>query len=556
MRKRRVIFVLITLYVVSTSLLLPGESFAQSVSTQFQVVIDHDAHQRFGLYYPVTYMLTIPGGVSSLTAQYRFSQTGPGSSWINLDTKTSTDFFNGVNAARFDYANNLAYLSVAFSPTSDVIYLRILDAGSEVPLSYSGIPQYYDDRHAAVTVTMDDWEGVNTPYFITAAESLVNLRVHFTVGIVTWRNPTWDTIQTYLDTGYMEAAAHSRNHPYSFDDYAATGYQLEIQGSRDDILDNLSLAHPFVPVYIEPGGIENSEVREAVVNAGYLVERGYPATPAQNSFSNWGLDGAYLRTLYSYDTDGWPYGWIGTPEEDAANLAAANASFDSVYNAGGIYHLMDHPWQLHWEEPDFPLPQHINYISNKLDVWYASFGDLYLYHFVQENDRPGGKVLVSPVTGDTAFGPYTGPMYLPNANYRFTIQVAEMGSVPPGYGVCIQYSAQGGPTSTNACTCTTPDCNSGLGVWECNIPDSQSLHDIRVDWNISNWVKSGGSPECSSVSTLGPSSYFNTSPTAIKFDRFNATPVSNSSGAGIVALLLMFFASAWFWKISRQNSDH
>ncbi len=107
MRKRCIIFVLITLYVVSTSLLLPGESFAQSVSTQFQVVIDHDAHQRFGLYYPVTYMFTIPDGSSNLTAQYRFSQSGDGSSWINLDVKTSTEFFNGVNAVRFDYANHL-----------------------------------------------------------------------------------------------------------------------------------------------------------------------------------------------------------------------------------------------------------------------------------------------------------------------------------------------------------------------------------------------------------------------------------------------------------------
>ena len=502
MRKRCIFFALIALYVVSTSLLLPGKSFAQSVSTQFQVVIDHDAHQRFGLYYPVTYMFTIPNGSSNLTAQYRFSQSGGGSSWINLDVKTSTDFFNGVNAARFDYANNLAYLSVAFSPTSDVIYLRILDGGSEVPLSYLGIPQYYDDRQAAVTVTMDDWEVATNSFFDDAAQILSAANIYFTVGVETSLTPDWDLIQSWINTGYMEVASHSRTHPCTADAYELNGYEYQIAGSQNDILANLVLTHEYVPVYFEPCGYTNNLIRQMLISTGYLVSRGYPIPPVQNSFSEWGEDGAYQRALYSYDTNHWGW-WDGT--NPIALYAEANASFDAVYNAGGIYHLLDHPADQHWYSPTATLPYHINYIKNRENVWYVAFGNLYLYHYVQENDRPGGKVLVLPVTGDTAFGPYTGPVYLPNASYRFTIQVAEMGSAPPGYGVCIQYGAQGGPTSTNSCTCTSPDCNSGLGVWECNIPDSQSLHGIRVDWNISNWVKSGGSPECSSVSTLGPS---------------------------------------------------
>ncbi len=34
---------------------------------------------------------------------------------------------------------------------------------------------------------------------------------------------------------------------------------------RDDILANLTLLHPYVPVYIEPCGFENAEVRQAIV---------------------------------------------------------------------------------------------------------------------------------------------------------------------------------------------------------------------------------------------------------------------------------------------------
>ncbi len=106
------------------------------IATQFQVVIDSTAHQRFGLYYPVTYMFQIPAGSSNLSAQYRYNQ---GDSWSSLPVLTSADFFNGINAARFDYSNNVAYLSIAFSPALDVIYLRVLNGASEVSLTYLSI---------------------------------------------------------------------------------------------------------------------------------------------------------------------------------------------------------------------------------------------------------------------------------------------------------------------------------------------------------------------------------------------------------------------------------
>ena len=70
---------------------------------------------------------------------------------------------------------------------------------------------------------------------------------------------------------------------------------------------------------------------------------------------------------------------------------AANAAFGTAYNNSGIYSLADHPYDGFWYEGSY-LAQHIDYISNRGDVWYAAFGELYFYHFVQER----GLVSISP----------------------------------------------------------------------------------------------------------------------------------------------------------------
>ncbi len=102
---------------------------------------------------------------------------------------------------------------------------------------------------------------------------------------------------------------------------------------------------------------------------------------------DWGTDGSYQRVMYSYDTWAWGY-YNGSVEQ----RDEANRSFDTVYSEGGIYHLVDHPWTQLWSDGSY-LVQHLNYISNRPDIWYAAFGELYLYHFVQER----GLVSVTPL---------------------------------------------------------------------------------------------------------------------------------------------------------------
>ena len=87
--------------------------------------------------------------------------------WTQIPEKTSSDIFNGIEAVRFDYTNNSAYVSTGFSFVSDYIYIAIVnETNNSTGAAYSGIPKYYDDREMALTSTLDDWCGdeLCTPY--------------------------------------------------------------------------------------------------------------------------------------------------------------------------------------------------------------------------------------------------------------------------------------------------------------------------------------------------------------------------------------------------------
>jgi hypothetical protein len=153
-----------------------------------------------------------------------------------------------------------------------------------------------------------------------------------------------------------------------------------------------------VPVFIEPCGFSSSGVRQAVVEAGYLADR--TAGTNGDYFASWGSDGSYRRVPLTYSTGGWPSGGSATRRDEA------NAAFDSTYNNGGIYHLMDHPELGLWSAGPY-LTQHIEYIAGWNDVWYAGFGHLYLYHYVQERGQvtftalPGGTLTLTPTATST-----------------------------------------------------------------------------------------------------------------------------------------------------------
>jgi hypothetical protein len=87
------------------------QTFAQSGNiltitqmSDYEIVstVENNAHFHYGFSYPLTYQMTIPSGVSDLRA---FSKEKPGDEWKELEVKTADEFFNGINAVRFDYDN-------------------------------------------------------------------------------------------------------------------------------------------------------------------------------------------------------------------------------------------------------------------------------------------------------------------------------------------------------------------------------------------------------------------------------------------------------------------
>ncbi len=166
-------------YLVFSGLANSGTQLATSISSDMEliVVIDHTLHFQFGCLYPLTYQIDIPPGSSSLKAfeEHQLSN----SAWVQLGEKTSADTFNAIEAVRFDYVNNRAYVSAAFSGVSDSLIIKIVDAlNNPVCISYEGISRYYDNRKAVVTTTFDDWqdwmsiEGLPIIYLFRSAWSL------------------------------------------------------------------------------------------------------------------------------------------------------------------------------------------------------------------------------------------------------------------------------------------------------------------------------------------------------------------------------------------------
>lgn len=196
--------------------LLPAKVLAEGdIAAAFKISVDPTAHIDYELGYPATYKFNIPEGSTNLTA---WQKKTIGSSWVQLPTKTSEDFFNGIDAVRFDYTDNVTYVSVAFGSTSDDIFILFKDAGDNpvTGISFVETSEYYDNRKAAVTITFDDWQGspAAAETWTTATNATRSRGLWVTGGITTDQaSEWWENIQTILDSGYVEAGSHSRTHP-------------------------------------------------------------------------------------------------------------------------------------------------------------------------------------------------------------------------------------------------------------------------------------------------------------------------------------------------------
>jgi len=369
-------------------LLLLMSSFHLPLSTgcvpdqpDFTVTANSTAHIDYGLSYPVTYKFSIPEAADHMTV---FERKAPAESWNQLPTKTSGDFFNGIDAVRFDYLNNLAYVSVGFGPTTDTIQLLFHEDGSAVDgVSFVEINEYYDDRQAACVFTADDWtDGNNNLAFKNACDACYSRQIWFSPAIITCleghplEEATWADIQGKLDQGYVEPVSHSRTHP----DVPYDNYDSEVGGSKQDIIDNLELpalnrkgSTEYVLAWTAPYGASNATLRRKLGEYKYLEDTSWFVSTNYGSFPSWNVGNG----VYNY--------WNRYGMAEGKTEAEMNAQWDIDYAAGNIYHLGAH-WSPAWEEGG-PVYNHLDYIKGKKDVWYVGMGHLFAYHYVQERGQ-------------------------------------------------------------------------------------------------------------------------------------------------------------------------
>lgn len=359
---------------------------------EISIAVRPQIHADYGLSYPMTYRFALPSGSAELSA---YRKAAAREEWRRMAEKTSDDFFNGIEAVRFDYPNNLVFLSVAFASESDSIYIKIATpAGQAVPLEYLGLSRFYDNRDAVVTVTADDWHRHFDQQFLHALSIFRKHNLWVATAIVTeWCDAqTWQHIQTQLDSGNVEAMAHGRNHLYV--PYPDPAY--EVTGAKTDIIENLTLPglfrngeREYVYVWVAPYGQYDDQIDALVSVNQYLVSR--LVYFDEHGFSFW-------------EEEKKKYAPVGVTREmgplwgGSDNLVDLNRAFDTAVAAGGVYHVMCHPHVLangEWSKPY--TREHLKYISNRKNLWYVSMGHLYLYHFLQ--DEAANPVSVTATLG-------------------------------------------------------------------------------------------------------------------------------------------------------------
>ena len=343
------------------------------------IITDSLAHIDYGLKYPVTYEFEIPQDSENLNVYRKYNAS---QDWFLIDKKTSNDFFNGIEAVRFYHDENIAYVSVGFSILSDTIYIKIdNNINKNIHISFKRISKYYDNREAALTITADDWADYSNEKFIQACQNFRSYNLWYSVAIITrWidNQSTWNDIQGQLDDGLIEVVSHSRTHP----NVPYADLEGEVLGSKQDIINNLNLINlnrsgskEYVYAWVAPYGEYSEAIDTMTSNAKYLVSRLFYYNNIY--FSDWDSNLNKFNPVNASIEVGNSSYWGST------DINELNAAFDNAIDSKGIYHLITHPNILEWDK-DFTW-SHLEYISNRKDIWYVGFGHLYLYNYISNS---------------------------------------------------------------------------------------------------------------------------------------------------------------------------
>ena len=360
----------------------PVETFVTPANDIFVFALNSTAIQKWGLKYPITFKFNITNANGQdIVVKKRYSENGD---WITLPTKTSNDYFNGIECVRFNFTEGMAYVSVSFNGSSK-LYIAFFNATTgdmllEDTVKYAGKAKYYDNRKCAVTYTWDDWrdffnatklEQLQTR-FVYVLNMCQTYQLYCSVGIVTNQTSpnAWSLLQTEINEGYVWAASHSRTHA----DLTNANYSTaiwEINGSRNDILGNLTLPYgEYVWLFIGPFGAvgqANDNVRQAISDSEYLIAR---STAIEKDYADWYSEGGY----YTIGV----YKMLDSYKDDINTL---KSFFDQGYENGYLMHFFGHP--LEWNSTQLEnLNDFLNYTHGKKDVWYAPVEYIYQYRYL------------------------------------------------------------------------------------------------------------------------------------------------------------------------------
>jgi hypothetical protein len=401
LRKKLIFIVVLFLFILITIIPIANSEFDNSVSLKINTqtrfdnnfrdnpklhlfTIDNATHIDYGCSYPVTYVFNFTTDSTDLKA-YKCG----GYDWTLIPNKNQSLIQNGIEAARFDYSSKKAYITVAFPDEFDILVIKITDINNNVIDSeYDKITKYYDNKKMAVVMTIDDWYEKYHEYFMTAIDRCQSRNIWFTPGIVTVGSAVYGgepanrtDMQNQIDEGFVEPASHSKYHlhpPYDEEQWGVqSSYDEEINGSKQNLIEDLNFPNvskrgdkEYLYAWIEPYGQSDDVIRQKIGEFKYICDR---STGSDDTFSTWDeSNGVYDRVGFSISI------------ESIKNLTTLNNKFNSVYNAGGIYHMFGHARNNNLISGNVAL--HLDYISNRSDVWYVGFGHLYLYHYLQEKD--------------------------------------------------------------------------------------------------------------------------------------------------------------------------
>ena len=173
--------------------------------------------------------------------------------------------------------------------------------------------------------------------------------------------------------------SHSRTHPYV--PYA--DLESEVVGSKEDIIEKLNLlnqnrsgSNEYVYAWVAPFGNYSEAIDTMTSKAKYLVSRMF--TYDDIYFSNWNSD------LNKFDPVGGSMEVGNSLYWGSTDINELNVTFDNAISSNGVYHLITHPNILEWNK-NFTW-SHLEYISNRKDIWYVGFGHLYLYRFISNSE--------------------------------------------------------------------------------------------------------------------------------------------------------------------------